>query len=231
MADFNHRKMTEDIINHPFFSHLQNGYFNSWEFYHKFINFRDVIVSWSMALSNLLIYDDDMSHRLVIGDNLQSELNGQYRHMHVQTFMQFMGLCRRIPIPGTLPDTPIHAKYLCDSTNYPNMHKFCNDLENIATSIGDEYFEESLDYSYTFLGTIEQLYVPICKYICHCVSEPYNTPEDNVPHFSLHAKIGIQHADEMLSLVSNEYDKQIAQKDAYDLFYKLFDDFMPTIAT
>jgi hypothetical protein len=208
-----------DIATHPFFRLLKEGYFNKWEFWYKFKQFRRAVAEWGIVLTNLLVRETDSAKREVLANNLRDELgHGTPSKFHIETFEEFLARCPRFG------GSTAQAKKI-DKQGFPNLEKFLETLQQLSSPGSNGV---SLDYVYTFLGTIEQLYVQVSQQICVCVQIE---SDEYIPHYTEHSVLDVEHAADLLKLVPPNGDRllaEMAKNNATKLFYKVFDDFLPS---
>ena len=193
------------IDTHDYFAHLHD--MSLADFIKSFRHFVYAVDEWSRVLAKITAYVPTYNERRVLVANLYDENNGSVSH--VETFENFVALVH------SLVDSITHCEQSLNHTK-----QFVMSLRAIADS-------HDWIYAVSALGMIEYTYVTVSRYIREYVSQ--HTTQD-IPHFTLHETIDVDHATQLFGLVAKYYTSHHNQIiSGINTGYHMFDEFFTGI--
>lgn len=177
------------ISTNNFFKQLQNLPLQTFILSHH--NFGRAVNAWSVILALLLSKVPSYKERRVILRNLLDEND---ENPHVETFEQFIKLLNNhSPVPRLQSES-------CEYDHVINTF-----IENMKMII------ENNDWigSCAALGMIEYTYITVSKHI-HDYASKFLT-DSEIPHYSSHELIDIEHARDLFSIISPFLEKDPAK--------------------
>lgn len=183
-----------EVGNHPYFSMLATGKMSKQQFLKTQIEFAPLVQFFNRPMAQVIANIPNPHLRMAIVENLWEEHGkGVIENIHGKTILTLIdrlgGECPE-PSPGSLTS---------------NVRIFNEALR------GASAFED-YRFSVAMFGGIERTFVDISTIICRAIIDQEWLPADKITHYALHKEIDIQHAEDFLRVVNEDWQDATSQK-------------------
>lgn len=176
-----------DFKRHPYLLWMQSQFTSREGFLKTQLPFRFAVESFSQALAAVLARISILEERLAIAENVAEEHgHGNLNDSHKHTFQQYL---------RALGATPEQLESPCSTPVFAFNHSILNYCLTQLPEAGA-----------AALGIIEYLYVDISAAIAHTVDRRYWIAPGTQSHYTIHEKLDVEHARELLLLAKPAWD-------------------------
>ncbi|MEI7374812.1 MULTISPECIES: TenA family transcriptional regulator [Dickeya] len=176
-----------NVAEHPYFSKLINGEISKQGFIDSQMQFAHLVQFFSRPMASMIANIPNAQRRMKIVENLWEEHGkGIPDKIHGRTILTLID--RLGGNAKDLEKTPISA----------NIEIFNVALKGIAT------FEDYRLAAAVF-SSIERIFVEISSLICQAIIKHDWLPEEKITHYALHKEIDIEHAEDFLAVVEEDW--------------------------
>jgi pyrroloquinoline-quinone synthase len=187
-----------DLEKQVFFQVLRKGEISKHQFLKTQMEFSHMVAFFNRPMAMMVANIPNAQKRMAIVGNLWEEHGqGVPEKIHGKTILT---LIERLG--GNVDD-------INEDSYTTNVKIFNNSLKSIAAS-------ENYQFSAAVFAGIERLFVEISTEICDAIVKNNWLPLDRVTHYALHKEIDIQHAEDFLKVVNNDWDTPEHQKSIKD---------------
>jgi pyrroloquinoline-quinone synthase len=178
---------TLKLDDHPYFSGLLNGKISRKGFLDSQMQFAHLVQFFSRPMASMIANIPNAERRMVIVDNLWEEHGkGDKDKIHGRTILTL--------IDRLGGDSASVAKTAIS----PSIEIFNTALKGIAT------FDDYRVSAAVFSG-IERTFVDVSSLICQAIIARGWLPADQITHYALHKELDIQHAEDFLAVVEEDW--------------------------
>jgi pyrroloquinoline-quinone synthase len=176
-----------NLEKHPYFSGLLNGKISKEQFLQSQIQFAYLVRYFSRPMAAVVANIPHDVRRMAIVDNLWEEHGkGDPDKIHGKTIVT---LIERLG--GDVAE-------LAKNNVSPGIEIFNTALKGIATF-------EDYRVSASVFGGIERTFVDVSSLICQAIIERGWLPAERITHYALHKELDIQHAEDFLRVVEDDW--------------------------
>lgn len=177
------------VQDHPYFKMLSSGKMSKDQFLQTQIEFAPLVQFFNRPMAQVIANIPDAMLRIALVDNLWEEHGkGVPEKVHGKTILT---LIDRLGGDSSLIQRDVFS---------PNVRIFNEALRGASAF-------ENYRFSAAMFSGIERTFVNVSTEICQGIIDQGWLPADRITHYALHKEIDIQHAEDFLLVVNDDWDR------------------------